>query len=222
MFCPIAVDVPMQRWPIANWVLIAFTCFVSIAVLIDGEPSEKWMLIGPGEYFSLAGLFGSLFIHLDILHLLGNMVFLFVFGNAINAKIGHFWFLLSYLAIGAVEGLLWAALADGPAAGASGAIMGMMGMFIVLYPRNEITVFYWLFIAAWGTIEISVYILIVIYFIFDLWGVVSGGGNVAYLAHVAGFVAGFGLGASLVLTRLVESDADEQHLFEVLGLRRTD
>lgn len=219
MIIPINVDVPMQRYPIANWVLIAVTMVISIYALTATDMNEPWMYIGPGEYFSAPALIGNLFIHLDILHLIGNMLFLFVFGNAINAKLGHLQFLACYLLIGITEGLIWAMIGPGPAAGASGAIMGLTGMFIVLYPRNEVTIFYW-FYAASDTFEVSAYIVIATYFGFDLWGLTKGAdAGVAFLAHIAGSLAGFAIASGLVLTGLITSDEGEQNLYEALGKR---
>lgn len=60
MFFPCNVDVPMERWPIANWVLIVVTSCVSILTMVGAIPTGNWMLIGPGEYFTVGGLFGSL------------------------------------------------------------------------------------------------------------------------------------------------------------------
>lgn len=220
LFIPINIDVPMKRWPIANWILIAVTIGISVYVLATGAFDQPWTFIGPGDAFSFQGLIGSLFTHLGPLHLLGNMLFLFVFGNAINAKLGHVQYLGAYLLLGAFEGVMWSLLADMPAAGASGAIMGILGMFVVFYPRNDISVFYW-FYYVYDTFEISAYAIIAIYFAFDLWGVISGGGDVAYIAHLAGFVGGFSLASALVLTGLVRSDESEQHLYEALGMSST-
>ena len=187
--------------------------------MIGSIPAGDWMLIGPGEYFTARGLFGSLVSHADIWHLAGNMLFLFVFGNAVNAKIGHLQYLACYFLIGVIEGVLWVLLGGGPALGASGAIMGILGMFIVFYPRNDVTIFYWIWYAC-DTFSVSAYFVIIAYFLFDLWGTMTdGGGGVAYLAHILGSVTGFGLGTLLALSGLVESDDNEQNIFEATGLR---
>ena len=219
MFFPYNVDVPMQRWPIANFALIGITIVVSILILAGLIEPAGWMMIGPGEYFSIAGLFGSLFVHADILHLLGNMMFLFVFGNAVNAKLGHATYLLSYFAIGAIEGIIWTLIADGPAIGASGAIMGVVGMFIIYYPRNDVSVWYWIWYHT-DSFQISAYVVIAFYFIFDLWGLITdGAGSVAYLSHISGFIGGFAIASALVLTGLIDSDDSEQTLFEAIKSR---
>src|SRR5262249_12379825 len=99
--------------------------------------------------FAAYQLVTSVFQHAGLLHLFGNMLFLFVFGNAINAKLGHPGFLISYLGIGVLANLLWLAVGRGDAClGASAAIMGMCGMFMVLYPLNAVHVY-------WDEIEIA-------------------------------------------------------------------
>ena len=77
---------------------------------------------------------------MGVLHLLGNLLFLFTFGNAVNAKLGHLPFLALYFGSGAFAGLAWLLLGSRvPVLGASGAIMGITGAFLVLYPLNEIS-----------------------------------------------------------------------------------
>jgi len=219
MFFPYTVDVPMQRWPIANFVLIGVTVVISSLIMGGLIEPAGWMVIGPGDDFSIAGLIGSLFTHADPMHLIGNMVFLFVFGNAINAKFGHLLFLGCYFAIGAFEGIVWSLVADGPAIGASGAIMGMMGLFIIFYPRNDVSVGYWIWY-TYGSFQISAYVVLVTYFVFDLWGLMTNGDSgVAYLSHISGFVAGFVIAAALALTGLIKSDESEQNLFEAIANR---
>lgn len=217
MLIPYNVDVPMQRWPMMNWAIMLVTTVISGMTLVGAIPFSPWMVIGPGEDFSFAGLFGSLVSHADLVHLAGNMVFLFVFGNAVNAKIGHIPFLLCYAVIGMTEGLLWAWLADGPALGASGAIMGVIGMFVVFYPRNDVSIGYWFFGRA-GSFEISSYVVIAVYFALDLWGMFTDGAGVAYLAHIAGLVTGFAIASGLVLAGLYPSDEHEENLYESLGI----
>src|SRR6516162_1179759 len=120
---PLTVDVPMKRLPWANWALILATVAVSLAVpftdtkdfsldVESGSPHHLSPLVLQRERFAAYQLVTALFQHADLLHLFGNMLFLFVFGNAINAKLGHLPFLAAYLGIGAMEGLVW--LAVGP------------------------------------------------------------------------------------------------------------
>ncbi|MGE3110130.1 MAG: rhomboid family intramembrane serine protease [Phycisphaerales bacterium] len=221
MLIPYSVDVPMRRYPLANWALIALTVIVGGIFIVDPEPLEPYLLLWRGDAFDPNQLPGHLLGHADWPHLFGNMLFLFVFGNAINARIGHLYFLLLYAVCGIIAGLVWLGLGTGPASlGASGAIMGLVGCFIVLYPRNDISVLYWFFIRFAGTFEISAYWIILMYVAFDLWGLFAGNDHgVNYLAHVAGFVTGFGIMTTLCATKLIPPDRAEQTLVD-LCMRR--
>jgi len=244
MFIPWKVDVPMVRWPIANWVLIGVTIAISVGMFVplnewyeQQGPEELQALIrainGPShdtsavDYFLLqprnfhvTQLFGSVLIHADIVHLLGNMLFLFVFGNAINAKLGHWQYLALYFGIGIIEGLVWLAVGPGnPALGASGAIMGVIGAFLLLYPRNDVSVFYWWGIWARGSFELSAMWLIAIYVAFDVWGMIfSQGAGVGNLAHVAGFLTGAVTLFVILKLGWVTSTTYEENLLQVWGL----
>jgi membrane associated rhomboid family serine protease len=225
VFVPYNVDVPMDRWPIANWALIALTCVVSVYVWTGAETEWvlSYMVLQRDEDFSAWQLVGSLFTHGGILHLAGNMFFLFVFGNALNARLGHLFYIAAYLLVGVLGGLAWLALGDGPAViGASGAIMGMIGAFLVYYPRNEVSIFYWWGLAYTGTFDLSAYWVVAGYFAFDLWGLARSGdaSGVAYLCHVAGAVLGFGIASTLVLTGLVKPGEGEQTLFQAVAQGR--
>jgi membrane associated rhomboid family serine protease len=218
MFLPYNVDVPMRRWPIANWMLIALTILISYLAWQNGTIKElDWAL--SRRTFAGDQLFSHVFVHADHVHLFGNMIFLFCFGNAINAKLGHFRFVLLYLALGALAGLAWlAAGGGGYAVGASGAISGVTGMFFVLYPRNDVSVFWWLGRHI-GVFQIAAYWVVLAYFLLDAASLALGvGGGVAYIAHVAGTLAGAALAVGMLYARLVRSNELEEDLLQVLGL----
>jgi membrane associated rhomboid family serine protease len=272
MLLPYTVDVPMQRVPVANWVLIAATCMISVAVwagwrpgrepLPDAEdfdppiqrqfqhePDEQRprpfppaiahqiqraierdqeerrhpsLSLDPGR-FALPQLFTYVLVHGGVVHLAGNMLFLFVFGNAVNAKLGHIPFLTFYFLLGALAGELQLALQadERPILGASGAIMGIVGVFLVLYPRNEVSVLYWVGFARGGSFEMASGWLIVSYMAWDLVGTLfRKHSGIGYMAHLAGALAGIALASGLVLTRLVRSSQWEENLFETLGLQK--
>lgn len=100
---PYQVDVPMQRWPYANWALIAVTTIVSFAWLVD---PGRGMLLSV-EYFKVYQPLTAALTHGGPWHLFGNMLFLFVFGNAVNAKIGHLPYLGLYVLFAYVSGIAW-------------------------------------------------------------------------------------------------------------------
>jgi membrane associated rhomboid family serine protease len=137
------------------------------------------------------GVFGYLFVHGSWMHLIGNMVFLFALGNAVNARIGHAAYAALYLGSGALAGLAW--LAFGADAlgliGASGAVMGVAGAFLVLYPLNQVSVFYFILI-RFGTFSVPGRVVIVVYVLLDMVGYALGGDVVAYAAHLGGVFVG--------------------------------
>jgi membrane associated rhomboid family serine protease len=138
----------------------------------------------------------SMFMHGGWLHLLGNMWFLWVFGNNVEDSTGRFRFLVFYLLCGAI-----AALTQGfadpqsaiPMVGASGAISGVMGAYIVLYPRVRVhmLIFLGFFVT---TIVVPAYLMLAYWFLLQILGglptLAKESGGVAFLAHVGGFVSG--------------------------------
>jgi membrane associated rhomboid family serine protease len=164
-----------------------------------------------------------LFQHAGWIHLIGNMLFLFVFGNAVNAKLGHARFLVSYLGIGVLANVVWLVVgSETGCLGASAAIMGSCGMFFVLYPRNGVSVF-WdeieiAFLARRWTGEIEGWIVVLLYLAFDVWGAIfdrhSGNGHVS---HVVGALAGIALAISLPKAGWLRPDRGEQTLLQCLA-----
>ncbi len=169
--------------------------------------------------FSISQLFSYVFVHADIFHLIGNMIFLFVFGNAVNAKLGHVLFVVFYFLFGALAGIAWLVLSSGGAlVGASGAIMGLVGMFLAFYPRNDVQVFY-IFTLVWaGQFRIASGLLIAFYMGLDLLGAFFGGGGaVAYVSHVVGGLAGLAVAVTLLHFRWAKADEGEETLLQVMG-----
>jgi len=218
---PYLADVTMSRWPIANWCLIVLNVVVFALMAGGGFNPVDANVVLNREGFSFFQLLAHQFIHAGLGHLIGNMIFLWTFGNAINAKLGHLLFLAVYLAAGVFSALLWLLLGGGQyLVGASGAIMGVVALFAVYYPRNDIRVFYVIFIRP-GFFRISAIWLILIYFALDLYGtVLSRGDQVAYIGHVAGGALGFVIGWILVATDWIPSIPAERNILQMLGIRK--
>jgi membrane associated rhomboid family serine protease len=150
------------------------------------------------EHDRALGVVTSQFLHADWLHLIFNMLFLWVFGNNIEDRLGRLRFLPFYLLCGALAGLSQA-FADPdsavPLIGASGAISGVLGAYLVLYPRVRV----WTVVMPFFFLpfKIPAWLWLVIYFALQFLylgdSATSGGGGVAYLAHIGGFVAGAAL-----------------------------
>ena len=140
-----------------------------------------------------AALVTSQFLHGSWIHLAGNMLFLWVFGNDLEDRLGRIRFLPFYLVCGGIAGLVQSAVdsrSDTPLIGASGAIAGVLGAYILLYPRAEV----WsIIIPIPIPFRVPAFIVLGVWFLFQFLyagGQSEGGGGVAYWAHVGGFIAG--------------------------------
>ena len=154
-------------------------------------------------------LITSMFMHGGIAHIFGNMLFLFIFGDNIEDRLGHLRYLIFYLVCGVLAGLshvfataLFALDASSllvPSLGASGAISGVLGAYILLFPTNRVIV-----LLGWFAMPMPAFIAIGLWFVFQLisgLGVLGSGsqaGGVAYAAHIGGFISG------LVLIKVFE------------------
>jgi membrane associated rhomboid family serine protease len=143
-----------------------------------------------------ASVLASMFLHGDWLHLAGNMLYLWIFGNNIEDRLGHLRFLAFYIVVGTIATAAFVvANAGSPIVlvGASGAIAGVLGSYLVMFPTARVTVLVLpLFFLA---LQLPAVLVLGLWFLFQLQEFGSGpvgGGGVAYLAHIAGFLAGMG------------------------------
>lgn len=148
------------------------------------------------DNIQLIQLFSHQFLHADVMHILGNMVFLILTGFAVEAALGGLRFLVYYLVSGLGSGLLFALFAtegSGGLVGASGSISGVMAMYVVLFRAQRIQFFYWFFIFT-GYFKAAAIIMLPFYIGFELYNyVTNSGSNVAYTAHIGGFITGAAL-----------------------------
>ncbi len=234
LLIPWRVDVPQDRWPVMNWLILLALVAVFVLQIADAleyavqqdipsrdtrpsssrtptrpEPStqppprqpqpqeipgitDKLMLRG----WSLRGLFGYMWLHGGVLHLLGNLLFLWVFGNAVCAKIGNLRYLFLYVLLGVTAGIVHLLISRGSVVGASGAIAGVVGMYLVLFYQNDITcVFaFWLIVPYVRVFAVSSVWMIFFWMCWNVVGaLIPGSSHVAYFAHLGGFGAGFGI-----------------------------
>ena len=140
----------------------------------------------------------AMFMHAGWLHLLGNMLFLWVFGDNIEDKLGHLRYLFFYLACGMVASLAHIVAnpySKVPSLGASGAIAGVMGAYLFLYPRARIKTLF-IFLLLVKIIRIPAFLMLGYWILIQtLSGLAEsgsgGGGGIAWFAHIGGFIAGF-------------------------------
>lgn len=143
----------------------------------------------------ISDLFTCMFLHANFFHLFGNMLYLWIFGDNVEHYMGRLRFLLLYLGTGIVATLTFSIFdlkSTTPLVGASGAISGVCGVYFLLFPRNRVKTFVFLFPFYMGTLFIPVRILLGIYVIIDnlLPFILFSKSNVAYGAHLGGFFAG--------------------------------
>ncbi|MGH8355187.1 MAG: rhomboid family intramembrane serine protease, partial [Pseudomonas sp.] len=142
--------------------------------------------------FSLQGLFGAMFLHADFGHLAGNMLFLFIFGFALEIALGRWLYLGLYLLSGLASHLLWWSLDPVwvTGIGASGAISGLMGMYLGLYGLRRINFFYWLG-PLFGYFRAPALWILPLWLGKELYGLLLADDHVNYYAHLGGIGAGF-------------------------------
>jgi len=213
LFFPYKDDNPTHSFPFFNWLFIGLNLWVFLAwqlPLSQDEATSYFSLFGftPRSFFSQfthpnphamtwewCTAFTSMFSHGDVFHLLGNMLFLYLFGDNLEDAMGKVRYVIFYLCCG-----LLAALAQGladpnstiPMVGASGAISGVMAGYLLLYPRANVRFFYWLFI-FFGTIYLPAYLLLGFWLVEQFIALpesMEQASGVAIAAHLGGFGAG--------------------------------
>ena len=218
MLLPIRTSIQPRRTPYTNYALIILNIVFFILsysphiVQIEGirfeEPLRKWagiFMLTPvrpniWQFVSYAFLHGSL------MHIFGNMYFLYLFGNNVNDKLGNIGYLCLYLGGAVFAGIGHTLLHSNPVLGASGAVAAITGAYLVLFPQTVITVIYWFIFI--GTLDISA--LYFIAFKLIVWDNVIepkfSAGAVAYDAHLAGYAFGVLAMVLLLATKLIDSN----------------
>ena len=207
---PLRDDNPRRTFPFITYTLVAlnilaFLWELSLGPNLQGAlfniafiPARYWL---PGNWvFDLLTIVVSMFLHGGLLHIGSNMLYLWIFGDNVEDRLGHGRYLLFYLLCGFAATLAHAAFSPGsrvPAIGASGAIAGVLGAYLILWPHARvmtlIPIFFFITVR-----ELPAVLLLGVWFVLQLFsGVGSLGvtdaqdmGGVAYFAHIGGFVAG--------------------------------
>jgi membrane associated rhomboid family serine protease len=217
---PLRTDSPLETTPWANWAIIAAN--VVVFLLQRATFSEQWVAplsLDPRDPH-LLHYFTYQFMHGDVLHLLGNMLFLYIFGNNVADRIGNVGYIAFYLAGGVAAGIGHVLSSINPVIGASGSVSAVTGAFLVLLPRSRVTVLFIFFIIT--AFEIPSVWLILLSFVKDFVIGFSGARTqVAHFAHLAGSVFGFSVCFALLGVRLLPRDQfDLFSLFQRWNRRR--
>jgi membrane associated rhomboid family serine protease len=199
---PLRDDQPTYTPPIVTTLLIiacVLTFFFEISL---DEYSRDFFVNRYGlvpAHFRPAALVTSMFLHGGWLHIIGNMMFLWAFGRSLEDAMGHNKFLAFYFAVGIIAGIVHVIFnfdSRIPTVGASGAIAGVMGAYLIKFPRAEIRVLIWLIFFV-TTVDIPAVLLLIFWFLSQLtngYGAIAhthvSDSGVAWFAHIGGFVAG--------------------------------
>ena len=220
---PLRDENPTELTPVVTFVIIALNVLVWVLVQQAGAgdgylaslctfgaiPADITGSLSPGDVIQLGPdaaceavglgwftLLTSMFMHGSWMHLIGNMWFMWVFGNNVEDSMGHIRFVIFYLLCGLLASLAHILTDPGsviPTVGASGAISGIMGAYLVLYPRVRVQTLFFLIVFI-RVIPLPAWVLLVQWIVLQVFSGVSTygaeGGGVAFWAHIGGFVAG--------------------------------
>ncbi|MHC4796047.1 MAG: rhomboid family intramembrane serine protease [Planctomycetota bacterium] len=222
MLIPISTDTSIQRTPLVNYVLIAVNVFIFVILGARHQPTTQlgaylynWGTLN-GYDPHLYQFLTYQFLHANFAHIFGNMLFLWVFGNPLNAKMGDVPYLFFYLACGVFAATGYGLYNDVSMVGASGAIAGITTAYLALFPRSYITVVYWFFFI--GTFELpSMYMIVIKMILWDniIAPTMVPGSLVAFDAHLAGYAFGFAAVVIMLALRLLPRDQ-----FDIVALWR--
>ena len=207
---PLRDTIPAKNYPVVTHALIGINLLVFLVQMTQGAHLDRFVFtygLVPARYtvdevaahfngFQQAFAFVSfMFLHGGFWHLLGNLWFLYIFGDNVEDRLGHLRYVLFYLGCGIASGvahLLLNRYSTVPTIGASGAIAGIMGAYFLSYPRARILTLIPILFIPWF-IEIPAFYFLAIWLLIQLvsaTGVIGSGGGIAWWAHIGGFVFG--------------------------------
>ena len=198
---PIGDDNSARRTvPLVTYALIALNVLVFFLELSGGDAFiEKWAFV-PSRFLAnpfgdFLTLFTAMFMHAGLVHLGGNMLYLWIFGDNVEDRFGHIKFLIFYLLCGLAATFAQLAFSIGsnvPNLGASGAIAGVLGAYILMFPKGRVNV-----LMGRSVIPMPALVVIGLWIVLQFFSGIGSiantadTGGVAYMAHIGGFIAGF-------------------------------
>jgi membrane associated rhomboid family serine protease len=193
-------DMCAQEWPAGNYVVMLLAT-VTFAIQMTGDPRQEYLNGLILDHLSFSSVLGHMWLHMSMTHIVGNLITLWIFGRHVSMKIGNAKYFLAYMCLGFAAAAVHI-LCDGrPTIGASGAIMGVLGMHVVLCFRR------FGILGPW---------LVLVWFLLNLAAGVIGGFPTTYMAHVGGFLAGVVLANVLILLNVAKCDDADQALVRIL------
>jgi hypothetical protein len=217
---PLRDTAKSKRFPVVNTTLIAVNCLVFVGEIAQGPQLKEFVYtyglvpadVMGGRPFSPVSLLTFMFIHGGFWHLLANMWSLYIFGDNVEDRMGRGRYLLFYLLIGLASGIAHALVnpaSQVPTIGASGAIAGIMGAYVLLYPQARILTLVPVFFFFYF-IEVPAFVFVGVWFLFQFMSAAGAGAQkagIAWWAHIAGFIFG------LLLVKVFAKSRSRQHAF---------
>ncbi len=209
---PVSDVIPSRTTPFATVTLIVINALVFLYQVFLPAPLLEEFVVRYSlipAYFSWVNVFTSMFLHAGWMHVIGNMLYLWIFGDNVEDRLGHGWFVLFYLASGCAAAMLQLVInpfTTVPMVGASGAIAGVMGAYFVLYPESRVLTAVFILV-FFDLIEIPAIFFLGIWFVMQVLsgvgslGAQHGGGGTAFWAHIGGFAVGVAVGIALRVRR---------------------
>ncbi len=203
---PLRDVIPSRTFPFFTISFIVFNTIVFLYEWSLTKPALERVIHTYGVVpirLDILSIFTSMFLHAGWMHFLGNMLFLWIFGDNVEDRLGHVRFVFFYLLCGSAAvfaHVYMNPLSKIPTIGASGAIAGVLGGYFVLYPHSRVLALIPLFI-IWEIIEVPAVLFLGMWFLMQFYSIGvealrtggQGGGGVAFWAHIAGFLAGMAL-----------------------------
>lgn len=178
------------KWPSGNYVVIMLAT-VTFTIQMLGDPRQEYLNGLILRNLTFTSMFGYMWLHMSMPHIVGNLITLWIFGRHVSLKISDASYVLSFFILGIAAATVHVYYDGRPTIGASGAIMGVLGMHVVLCFRQLGVLGPW---------------LILCWFLLDITAGVIGGNPITYMAHAGGFLAGMFLATILIILRIAKCD----------------
>jgi len=193
-------DARTRQWPAGNYTVMLLAT-VTFAIQMAGDPRQQCLNGLILDHLSFRALLGHMWLHMSGIHVVGNLLTLWIFGRHVSLKIGNAAYPLVYVALGFAAAAVHMFYDGRPTIGASGAIMGVLGLHVVLCFRRLSPAGPW---------------LVLIWFLLNLTAAIIGNYPTTYVAHVGGFVAGILMANALIVLKVAKCDESDQTLVRIL------
>lgn len=193
-------SVDAQELPAGNYIVMMLAT-VTFAIQMIGDPKQQYLNDYILKQLTFSSMFGYMWLHMSMVHIVGNLITLWIFGRHVSLKMSDGSYVLSYFLIGIAASAVHVYFDGRPTIGASGAIMGVLGMHVVLCFRQFGVLGPW---------------LILIWFLLNLTAGIIGDYPTTYMAHAGGFLAGMILASLLIILKVAKCDDTGQSLLRII------